>query len=129
MTCKDCIHYDVCKALEEQVGMIDARQCGCYKDKSRFIELPCKVGDMVYIVERQYDNGHKTIKSSPKVYGEIHVVEGRYGYNKKHPFFSPVKVCYRIVRRAFKISYLKDFGKSVFLTREEAEKVLKERES
>ena len=127
MTCKDCIHYTVCKALEEQVGMIDARQCGCYKDKSRFIELPCNEGDMVYIVERQYDNGHKTIKSSPKVYGEIHVVEGRYGYNKKHPFFSPVKVCYRIVRRAFKISYLKDFGKSVFLTREEAEKALEGR--
>ena len=125
MTCKDCIHNEVCYGTHTD----DSPTCCDFKDKSRFIELPCNEGDMVYIVERQYDNGHKTIKSSPKVYGEIHVVEGRYGYNKKHPFFSPVKVCYRIVRRAFKISYLKDFGKSVFLTIEEAEKSLKERES
>ena len=123
MTCKDCIHNEMCYATHTD----ESPTCCDFKDKSRFVELPCNEGDMVYIVERQYDNGHNTIKSSPKVYGEIHVVEGRYGYNKKHPFFSPVKVCYRIVRRAFKISYLKDFGKSVFLTREEAEKALEER--
>lgn len=50
MTCNDCIHYDVCKALEDQVGMIEARQCGCYKDISRFIELPCKVGAEIFII-------------------------------------------------------------------------------
>lgn len=61
MTCKDCIHYDVCKALEDQVGMIDARQCGCYKDKSRFIELPCKKGDVLYRNEEKCIADHWNI--------------------------------------------------------------------
>ena len=53
MTCRDCIHYDVCQALEDggQVDKISPSLCGCYKDKSKIIELPCKVGDTVYQVD------------------------------------------------------------------------------
>ena len=41
-TCKDCLHYEVCKAIENELDMIPPSQCSCFKDKSRFIELPCK---------------------------------------------------------------------------------------
>lgn len=50
MTCKDCIHYEVCKDLADALEM---EGCICnhyfhFKDKSRIIELPCNVGDTVY---------------------------------------------------------------------------------
>lgn len=44
MTCKDCVHYEVCEALEKNgISRIYPSLCGCFKDKSKFIELPCKV--------------------------------------------------------------------------------------
>ena len=57
-TCKDCIYYEVCKALNKEFKIhpkdyietdLCAKQCTTFKDKSKFIELPCKVGDTVYI--------------------------------------------------------------------------------
>ena len=50
MTCKDCIHYDVCNKWDtwNDEFYTDGNSNKCYnyskfKDKSRFIELPCKV--------------------------------------------------------------------------------------
>lgn len=58
MTCKDCIHYEACNKINETLGLPTTdkirgsfewcRNRGIFKDKSRFIELPCKVGDIVY---------------------------------------------------------------------------------
>ena len=104
--CKDCIHYDVCKALEDQVPMIDARQCGCYKDKSRFIELPCKVGDAVYYIT---GIGNNLIKSAQikEIIIDENGIKDLYVKGDGHNF-----------ENSFDI---------FFLTREEAEKALKER--
>lgn len=57
MTCKDYIHYCVCKDLAETLEM---EGCICnnfyhFKDQSRIIELPCKVGDTVYVLEYEDD--------------------------------------------------------------------------
>ena len=46
--CENCIHYDVC----EMFGNIRYREehsCRTFKDKSLFVELPCKVGDKVSV--------------------------------------------------------------------------------
>lgn len=45
MTCKDCIHYDVCQDYDHRVMLFYniAKKCKYFKDKSRIIELPCKV--------------------------------------------------------------------------------------
>ena len=104
MTCKDCIHYDVCEALENNgISKIYPSECSCFKDKSRFIELPCKVGDKVYFVYRGKMFQHK-IK-------ELVIQEwGNFAYSSDCFPFSA-------------------FGNYVFLTREEAERALKERES
>lgn len=51
MTCeKNCLHYDVCNALAEsgQYPLLSPSQCECFKDKSKYIELPCKEGDGIW---------------------------------------------------------------------------------
>lgn len=58
MTCKDCIHYDVCednlKYIQERFlkgltfgksEFIDGEFCNLFKDKSRIIELPLSIDD------------------------------------------------------------------------------------
>lgn len=90
MTCKDCVHYEVCNKLGDEV-LENFDICVGFKDKSKFIELPCKVGDKVFIIGR---NNHET-----------YINTGR-----------------------FRISDIEKFGKTVFLTKEEAEKALEERE-
>lgn len=71
MTCKDCIHYDVCHKRINSIDFLPVikgkvsissimykkcddveKHCLHFKDKSRYIELPCKVGDKVYKIVR-----------------------------------------------------------------------------
>lgn len=54
-TCKDCLHADVCyyKAFNDVRPDVKRRNdvevlCKTFTDKSRFVELPCKIGDVVY---------------------------------------------------------------------------------
>lgn len=66
MTCKDCMHYDAC--LSRISFMMDyddindmfikdiEKRCNQFKDKSKYIELPCKVGDTVYVLDYEDDN-------------------------------------------------------------------------
>ena len=46
MTCKDCVHYSVCVARTHENTL-----CDHFKNKANFIELPCKVGDGIWVVE------------------------------------------------------------------------------
>lgn len=48
-SCKDCIHFVVC----EEVPTKSADDCDFFKDRSRFVELPCHVGDTVYMLTEQ----------------------------------------------------------------------------
>lgn len=63
MTCKDCIHYDVCDCYHtaSDTGRFayqnfsykdrhDVEEsCDNFKDKSRVLDLPCKVGSDVFL--------------------------------------------------------------------------------
>ena len=68
MTCKDCIHYDVCednlKYIQERFlkgftfgksEFIDGEFCNLFKDKSLILEKPCNVGDCVYLIAPQWN--------------------------------------------------------------------------
>ena len=65
MTCKDCIHYEVCKnkniknpkGCNENIADLNNIETMCtdFKDESKYIELPCKVGDTVYVLEYEDD--------------------------------------------------------------------------
>ena len=69
MTCKDCVHYEVCKYFNDFEGIPlyegEASDCGKFKPKSRFVEVvrckDCKYrGDyacpMVYEQHIDYDD-------------------------------------------------------------------------
>ena len=107
-TCNDCLHYDVCKALEDQVPMIDARQCGCYKDKSCFIELPCKVGDTVYI----------DLSDKGDYYDECKVKHIEFNSDWTEPLLT--FICYE--KADYRTYWLSDFGKEWFLEPTERKK-------
>lgn len=49
-TCGDCIHFDLCEIMYSRISEIE--NCDYFKDRSRFIELPCKVGDLIYIIKK-----------------------------------------------------------------------------
>ena len=115
-TCNDCIHCEACisqvpRTFWDSETFYDG--CKYFKDKSRFIELPCKVGDTLYEIHERFKGGKwiKTI-SERRVRGIEIVIHNIL-----------------IARCATDISvFLSGLGKTVFVTREEAEKALKERE-
>lgn len=98
-SCKDCLCGDVCSIAEIMGENFCCPDC---KDRNRFVELPCKVGDTVFVV-----NGFKEIEE--------------------------FEVDYYVVEKNVISVGMVDDGEyeieTVFLTREEAEKALKEREN
>ena len=125
MNCKDCIHYDVCMDYTTLKESEFAQHfegsdvlCDHFKDKSRYIELPCAVGDTVYrvIADKRVKHPHEC-----KVIG--------YWYSEDEPC-SRIHLV-RYVNGVFDYSMsipLSDFGKTVFLTKEEAEQALLRKE-
>lgn len=124
MTCKDCIHYDVCKSSNGETEIYGVglncnaeKMCEHFKDKSRFIKLPCKVGESVWILDRE-NVPQKMVLENP--YVVIRCTEEKEWCDK--PCFSEGrKYCLQrldVCRN--------DIGKTVFRTREEAETKLKE---
>lgn len=69
------------------------------EDQGLLIRLPCKVDDTVWVIITSF------------VYGEIG---------------DPPETRHHIESRPFELSMLENFGKTVFITREEAEAALKE---
>ena len=51
MTCKDCIHYE--EVCEYNNAALDDKPCAAFKDRSRFVELPCKVGDTLFLTREE----------------------------------------------------------------------------
>ena len=116
MTCKYCIHYEACHDMyyeEHATRHFDPekhnaeKECGYFKDRSRFVELPCKHGDTLFrIINGKIEKGVATAF----FYGsEFHIVDCRF------PKISTGIPFHR-------------FGETVFLSREEAEQALKLKE-
>lgn len=120
-TCKDCLHVEACRmyviglaavrgveldpAEVERVLVCD--DCENFKDSSQFVELPCKVGDLIYIIKKARGlsvRGAKVNSITITESGKIQVS------------------CYRS-------SFIGLWSDDAFATKEEAEQALKERES
>jgi hypothetical protein len=120
-TCKDCIHFITCKFDKE---LLDYTPCVYFADRSRFVELPCKVGDTAWIVVRP-KNGDDHFYTG--------IVTGVHVTDRKTIYKLPCKRFNYIVIRFVQTDSLKhinfnEIGKTVFFTKEEAEQALKERE-
>ena len=62
MTCKECMHYDICLIRDElsdgESKVVSVLECEHFADHSRFVELsPCKEGDSVYSICFCYGEG------------------------------------------------------------------------
>lgn len=122
MTCeKHCLHWEVCRLTPSEYATAKyytfcncAEKCECFKDKSKYIELPCKVGDTVY----HYCKSVNQIV--PYVVEDIHIDEEQTRY-----FATAFDVYYK--EYLDEIVFAEDeIGKTVFLTKSEAEQKLKE---
>ena len=97
-TCKDCVHYKLCGVFGY---VFPVESCGFYTDRSRFVELPCKLGNSVFSL-----NPNRTFHAIRVDGANVELITSQ-GF-------------------IFNQSLI---GKTVFLTREEAERALKERET
>lgn len=107
--CEKCIHIEVC-AIRDCHDEADEKAltfCADHKPQSRFVELPCEVGQTVYTdFEGKIYEG-KICSFSLQDDGTLWVYI-RYGGGLNYWHM------------------VEDFGKTVFLSREEAEKALSE---
>ena len=95
--CENCIHDQVCEMIGTGTMM---GTCSKYKDKSLFVELPCEIGSKIYLIVEK---------------------RARHWYANTFKFIRETKLT---EASAYRMS--RDFGKTVFLTKEEAEARLRE---
>lgn len=48
MSCKDCLHYEMCDCAGEY--QYPQGYCKLFKDKSEWVYLPCKIGDKIFMI-------------------------------------------------------------------------------
>ena len=133
-SCKECYHYEVCRMhyrqkceltyeTEKEVrrAMLEAEKespiCDHFKDRSRFVELPCRVGDKVY-----FNNVHLRYARVIAIY--IDASGGMFDLD----ITTNIATATGYEHFINKDYTFEDIGKRLFLTREEAEQALKLRE-
>ena len=118
-SCKDCVHVEVCRyytnelakangiplKVEKIEGLLECDDCEHFKDRSRFVELPCERGDLVYFIKARRVMADIVSKFTIDKCGVM--LQRVNGYN---------------------LGYTDQLGKRIFLTHEAAEQALKERE-
>lgn len=119
MTCKDCFHDGICH-LQYMRGKkykdIELSECSDFKDKLKIVELPCKSDETVYRIQNPWG------MSILKVAG-IHLFWNKNETRvKRHSYIVGLHEGLNISCRL----PLKNFGKTIFLTKKEAEARLKE---
>lgn len=116
--CKNCLHYEVCGyALNSKT----IYECDYFFNKSKVIELPCKVGDIIYY------NSPMSPTISTYFVKNLNVA---FIGNKGEPLvytFNAESFCEYEFSDSIHFKP-KDIGKTVFLTYQEAKQALKERE-
>lgn len=116
-TCKDCLYVEVCpfKRYRVEKDRMEKR-CSFFKDRTRFVELLCKPGDIVYhYCEELHEILDYTVYCI-NIFRENSITYQADSYDEENDEalseigFEP-----------------EDIGRDVFLTRDEAEQALKER--
>lgn len=124
--CKDCIHREACmkfnkvrvEVLEKTASRGADELCDTFADKSRYIKLPCKVGDTVYVLTSDSPTGIEESRVKTMLLQEM-------------PYGTTIKIIVPCIYDDwggdYNTFYPNYFGKTVFLTKEEAEAAIAER--
>ena len=125
-SCTDCFNYEACRRYEKLfhkyiTGLICAdRDCEDFKDRSEWVHLPCKIGATLYTnISRQ----GWYLRAKDRPYECKVVFIGLNDSSKMGRGFLNAEIKNGCMLQ-FNFS---DIGKTVFLTREEAENALAER--
>ena len=111
--CKDCLHYKVC-IWKNNLDSTLAARCDEFSDRSEWAHLPCKVGDTLYEI------------TSRNTISEYEVTAIRI---ELFNIFVDWKLIQGFVDRHISDMPVGELGKTVFLTREAAEKALEEKKN
>ena len=119
-SCKDCIHYEACESQVPRTFWNSETfyyHCKCFKDRTRFVELPCKVGDVVY------SYCEDLFRILPYFIEQIIISYDSDSPNNEYVTFNGISsnASELLADMDFTID---EIGKTVFLTREEAERAL-----
>ena len=119
-SCKECIHFDRCKGLYkfDRLQKAVSKGCSYFKDRFRFVELPCRVGDKVY-----FNNVHLRYARVIAIY--IDASGGMFDLD----ITTNIATATGYEHFINKDYTFEDIGRRLFLTREEAEQALKGREN
>lgn len=114
MTCEDCknrcLHYDLCESFGNVPNdTITFESCNLFKDKSLFVELPCKAGNTLWCINDE---------------NEIEEVTA-LGFIIDKPE-SPVLIAYR--EKYAEDVYYMSLGSVIFMSREVAKEKMNEKE-
>lgn len=123
VTCKDCLHNHVCALWRSQEGQ-DAKSwgdsddwdCDYFDDKSRFVELPCKVGDTVWVLNQRLGQVFENTVTGIYIKSESDSVN--------HVTLRHIN---KLRAESYRSFTFRQFGRTVFYTKEEAEAKLAER--
>lgn len=120
MNCKDCIYYEVCdvRGLTYSKHQPVESVCEYFKDKSKYIELPYKVGDTVYMPWLWNDTEGVACLEVTRI-----IIDGNKPYVETD--FATDDEDYSEAYNGGKF-YFDDFGETVFLTKPQAKQKLKE---
>ena len=99
-----CDNCEIMTSVCEKLGKYEDLE-----EQGRLVKLPCKIGTEVYDITCWDDIEEKVVVKGKAYYRTVH----------KH----------KITKLPFTYSDIDDFGKTVFLTKSEAEQKLKEMES
>ena len=128
--CKDCIHYNLCQRLDACFEYYNApspihlpETCSdFFKDKSRYIELPCAVGDTVYFIQSKRIYSGQIVLIRPFIHKDNTTFHGNVEYECEDPFYNDGRKMRHQVSVVFQ-----EYGNNTiaYLTKEEAEQALK----
>ena len=114
MTCKDCVHYEVCEywskeAYKEQYEFWDYQICKDFLNKATHLEVPCAIGQSMWRLLSWYRAPAEIIES------KVSMIQQKADKTWK----------FRISNRYGTSDFATDdIGKEVFYTKEEAEAAL-----
>ena len=107
--CENCYHR---KACIDSANYKNSENCRRYKDKSLIVDLPCRVGDVLFTIEYNCDSESSYIEKIECISIEIHDCG--------------ISIYCKSIERNYDTYVPEDFGIYVFLSREEAERALEE---